>query len=420
MNNKKMDRTMLIFGALVLGVICGFLLKLMPGGFLKDSLLIGGILKFLGTGFVNLIKMMVVPLVFVSLVCGMSTFGDAKKLGRIGVKVIVFYMVTTAVAVTLALAFGLLLNPGSGLNMAGLVKGEYTIPEAKPIVDIFLDMIPTNPIESMASGNLLQVIVFSILIGLALNLLESNGKVKKVVELFEALNDIIMKVVELIMLVAPIGVFALITTTVHSIGFDSLIGIAKFIGVVAIAMLVHAFVIYGGIFKIMTGLSLKPFYKNYSKIAGVTFSTSSSNAALPLSMETMEEIGVDRSIYSFALPLGATINMDGTAIMQGVAVVFIAQIYGIDLGISSLLTVILTAVLASIGTAGVPGVGMITLSMVLQSANLPLEGIALIIGFDRILDMMRTTVNVMGDCVCSVVVAKSEKVLDIQQYQSHG
>ena len=412
------DKTGQIIIGLTLGIIIGLLIKLVPEGAFRDDFLVGGVIEFLGTGFINFIKMTVVPLVFVSLVCGMSTFGDAKKLGRVGSKVIGFYMITTAIAVTLALGLGLLFNPGNGLDLSSIMQGEYTIPESQPLVQVFLDMIPTNPIKAMAEGNMLQVIIFAVLIGISLNIIGEKGE--PLVKLFDSANDCIMKVVDLVMTFAPAGVCALITKTVFSVGFESLLSIAKFIGVVAVGMLIHSFIIYGGLFKILTRLPLKPFFKAYSKVAGVTFSTSSSNAALPLSMESMENLGVNKSIYSFSLPLGATINMDGTAIMQGVAVVFIAQVYNIDLSIGVLLSVILTAVLASVGTAGVPGVGMITLAMVLQSANLPLEGIALIIGFDRILDMMRTTVNVMGDCVCSVIVAKSEKELNEEKYSGYG
>ena len=417
---KKMfkDKTAQIMVGLILGIILGLLVKLIPESSFRDNFLIGGIIEFLGSGFINLIKMTVVPLVFVSLVCGMSTFGDAKKLGRVGSKVIGFYFITTGLAVTLALGLGLLFKPGSGLNLSDMIQGEYTIPESQPLVQIFLDMIPTNPIKAMVEGNMLQVIVFAVIIGFALNLIGEKGD--PLVKLFNSANDCIMKVVDLVMTLAPIGVCALITKTVFSVGFESLFGIAKFIGVVALGMIIHSFVIYGGAFKILTRLPLGPFYKAYSKVAGVTFSTSSSNAALPVSMESMDNLGVSRSIYSFSLPLGATINMDGTAIMQGVAVVFIAQVYNIDLSLGVLLSVILTAVLASVGTAGVPGVGMITLAMVLQSANLPLSGIALIIGFDRILDMMRTTVNVMGDCVCSVIVAKNEKELNEEKYCNYS
>lgn len=414
MEKKKMSLATYIFIGLALGIVIGFLLKKMPEGTLRDTVLVGGIIKFLGNGFINLIKMMVVPLVFCSLSYAVCEMSDVKKLGRISAKTISFYIVTTAVAVIIAVILGITLRPGAGLDMSQLLQGEYTIPESKPVVDTFLDMLPTNPIQAMSEGNLLQIIVFALFFGVGIGLIGERGKI--LVDILGALNDCVLKVVTIVMYIAPIGVCALIANTVYSVGVESLVSVAKMIGVVAIGMLIHSFIIYSGLLKVLTGLPVKNFLKQYATVATVTFTTSSSNAALPVSMETMEKLGVDKSIYSFTLPLGATINMDGTAIMQGVAAVFIAQVYGIDMSIHMILSVILTAVLASIGTAGAPGVGMITLAMVLESAGLPLDGIALIIGFDRILDMMRTTVNVMGDCVCSVVVANSEKEIDREKY----
>lgn len=432
------DRTIQIMIGLVLGIVFGVVAKFIPdlsevssiaGIQIVDSYCVGdlirliqdfmwGLIEFLGNGFINLIKMTVVPLVFISLVCGMSTFGDAKKLGRVGGKVLGFYLMTTAIAVTMAIILALIIKPGIGLDMSQLVKGEYSIPDSQSTVSIFLGMIPTNPIQAMAEGNMLQVIIFAVIFGLALNLVGEKGDM--VVKFFEQCNTVVMKVVDIVMIFAPIGVCALITKTMYSIGFGSIYSIAKYMFVVIFALIVHASIIYGSMFKLLTKLPMKPFLKAYSKVAGVAFSTSSSNATLPVSMDAMKDLGISKNIYSFSLPLGATVNMDGTAIMQGVAVIFISQVYNIDLSVGTLLSVILTAVLASVGTAGVPGVGMITLAMVLQSANLPLEGIALIIGFDRILDMMRTTVNVMGDCICSVIVAKSEKELDMDKYLQYA
>lgn len=410
-------KTGLILLGLITGILFGFILKIVPEGMIRDTILVDGVLRLVGSGFINLIKMIVVPLVFFSLICGISSLGDIHKLNRIGGKTISFYLVTTGVAVTIAIGLGLAMNPGKGLDMSSLMMGEFTIPESKGLVDILLGMIPTNPVQALTTGNMLQIIVFAVMFGVALSLIGEKGN--PIIKACNIINDTIMQLVSMIMAIAPFGIFALISRTVYSIGFESLLKVAEFIGVVALAMLAHAFIVYGGMLKLFTGLPLKQFYKAYAKVASVTFSTSSSSATLPLSMETMEDLGVEKTVYSFALPLGATINMDGTAIMQGVATIFIAQIYGIELGIGAILTVILTAVLASVGTAGVPGVGMITLSMVLQSAGLPVEGIALIIGFDRILDMMRTTVNVMGDCVCSLIVSKTEKSLDEKKYLSY-
>ena len=420
---KKMFKgtTGKIFLALILGVVVGLLLKLIPAGqdFIKN-VVVDNILYFVGNGFIRLIQMTVVPLVFFSLICGISSFGDIKKLGRIGGKVIAFFLISTAVSVVIALAFGYAFQPGAGLDLsdAEAAASQYEVAETEEtsMVENFLNMIPKNPISAMANGDMIQVIIFSCFIGLALSLMGKKGE--KLVDLFNVCNDCIMKVVAMVMWFAPIGVFALITSTMYNTGGDALLSILKFVFIVLIAMLFHAFIIYGGCLKAVR-LKIRPFLRAFSRVAGVTFSTASSNASLPFSMQAMDDIGVSKPVYSFTLPLGATINMNGTSIMQGVAVVFIAQVYGINLTIPTLLTVVLTAVMASIGTAGVPGVGMIMLSMVLASAGLPLEGVALIMGFDRVLDMMRTTVNVMGDCVCSAFVAKTEKDLDLEKYNNY-
>ena len=411
---NKLGLTAKIFIGILIGIICGFIIKSMPSGTLKDTILLGGIIEILGTGFINAIKMLVVPLVFISLVCGSSSMGDVKKLGRIGVKTMCFYLLTTALAISIALCIGKLINPGFGLDMSNLITQETTIGEAKSLTDIILGIIPTNPIQSLASGEMLQIIFFALLLGIAMSIV--GKKADPVRRFFESANEICMKMVSVIMAFAPYGVFALITKTFSTVGFEAFASLLKYMVAVLLALLVQAIFVYSGMIKALTGLKLKPFFKNFANVAAVTFSTASSNAALPLTIETMEDLGVDNSVASFTLPLGATINMDGTAIMQGVACIFISQIYGIELGISSLITIILTATLASIGTAGVPGVGMITLSMVLTSVGLPIEGVGLIMGVDRLLDMTRTTVNVMGDCACTLIVSNSENELNKEKY----
>lgn len=386
----------------------------MPSGTLKNTILLGGIIEILGTGFINAIKMLVVPLVFISLVCGSSSMGDVKKLGRIGVKTMCFYLLTTALAISIALGIGKLINPGFGLDMSNLITQETTIGESKSLTEIILGIIPTNPIQSLANGEMLQIIFFALLLGIAMSMI--GKKADPVRKFFESTNEICMKMVSVIMAFAPYGVFALITKTFSTVGFEAFASLLKSMVAVLLALFVQAILVYSGMIKGLTGLKLKPFFKNFANVAAVTFSTASSNAALPLTIETMEDLGVDNSVASFTLPLGATINMDGTAITQGVACIFISQIYGIELGFSSLITIILTATLASIGTAGVPGVGMITLSMVLSSVGLPIEGVGLIMGVDRLLDMTRTTVNVMGDCACTLIVSNSENELDKEKY----
>ncbi len=586
---KKMTLTGKILLGLFLGFIFGLVLKQLPEGNIKDTIILGGILKILGSGFTSAIKMMVVPLVFVSLICGTASMGDVKKLGRIGGKTMLFYLGTTAIAIITALFLGSVLKPGVGLDMSNMISGdkklgriggktmlfylgttaiaiitalflgsvlkpgvgldmsnmisgEVAIGESKSLVDIILNIIPTNPIQSLANGEMLQVIFFALLTGLALNMVGENAAPIKTI--FESANEVCMKMVNIIMLFAPYGVFALVANTFATVGSDAIIvllkyilivllgmiihvtivygglfklftkqsikpflkkftrvaavtfstassnasvpvslevmeelgvgkttrsftipmgatinmdgtaimqGVAalfiimlfapygvfalvantfatvgsdaiivllKYILIVLLGMIIHVTIVYGGLFKLFTKQSIKPFLKKFTRVAAVTFSTASSNASVPVSLEVMEELGVGKTTRSFTIPMGATINMDGTAIMQGVAALFIAQIYGVDLGINAMITIILTATLASIGTAGVPGVGMIMLSMVLTSVGLPLEGIGLIMGVERIIDMFRTTVNVMGDNIATLIIANSEKDLNVDDYNS--
>ncbi len=407
MKKGKISLSTKIFIELILGLMTGIIFNFIPEGFIRDELLINGVFYLVGQAFLKAIMMLVVPLVFISLVNGAASMGDIKKLGRIGVKTVLFYLATTAIAISIALSLSTVFKPGVGLNLSNSSLSEVTIKEATPLVEVILDMIPNNPIASMANGNMLQIIVFAMLIGVGLSTL--GEKTKMITNLFQQLNDLIMKIVDFVMIIAPIGVFGLIARTFATQGFDAMIPLIKYMSLVLISLLIHATIVYGGLLKLFTRLSPIRFFKKFFPAISVAFSTSSSSATLPVSMEIAEEnLGISKDVASFTLPLGATINMDGTAIMQGVATVFIAQIYGVDLTLSSFLTVILTATLASIGTAGVPGVGMIMLSMVLQSVGLPVEGIALIMGIDRILDMARTSVNITGDAVCTMIVAKAE------------
>ena len=336
---------------------------------------------------------------------------DIKKLGRIGFKTMGFYLMTTAVAICISLALGVLLKPGAGLDLGTVASQSTTIAKNQSLSEIILNMIPSNPIEAFAKGEMLQIIFFAMLTGVSISLVGEKAKPLK--KLFECANEVCMKMVSVIMMFAPFGVFALITNTFSTVGADAIGSLVKYILVVLLGLLLHVVVVYGGSLKVFTKVSFIGFIRKFSKVAAVTFSTASSNASVPVSLELMEEMGVSKSIRSFTIPMGATINMDGTAIMQGVAALFIAQVYGIHLGINDMLTIVLTATLASVGTAGVPGVGMIMLSMVLQSVGLPLEGIGLIMGVERIIDMFRTTVNVMGDNTCTLVVASSEKELEV-------
>jgi Na+/H+-dicarboxylate symporter len=413
--DKKLSLTAKTFIGLILGLICGLVLyPIKETPFINDWLINFGF-NLVGKVFINAIKLMVVPLVFVSLVVGSSAMGDIKKLGRVGGKIMGLYLITTAAAITLAISLAVLINPGLGLDMSALDKSEYTIKDPVPLVDVFSNMVPTNPIASMANADMLQIIVFAILFGTAMTLVGSRSA--KLREFFEEINEVNLKVVEMIMTIAPYGVFCLMAKTFATLGYTAMLPILAYMATIMIGLLLQVCLIYNGLLMGLARLNPITFIKKFWPVMSVAFSTSSSNATLPLNMKTVQEkLGASKEISSFTIPLGATVNMDGTAIMQGVATVFIAQVFGISLGINDYLMVILTATLASIGTAGVPGVGLVMLSMVLQQVGLPVEGIALIIGVDRILDMSRTVINITGDAVCTLIVSKSENEFDEDIY----
>ncbi|MEH6393795.1 dicarboxylate/amino acid:cation symporter [Pseudoalteromonas sp.] len=418
---RSMSLTTRIMIGMFLGVAVGFIFQailageddyLIPLGLFSlpiKSFFVDGLFHIGGQIFIASLKMLVVPLVFVSLVCGTCSLSDPKKLGRLGGKSIGLYLITTAIAITVAITLALLVNPGEGINLP--TDAAYSAKEAPTLAQVIIDMFPTNPIDAMASGNMLQVIVFALLFGIAMALSGSAGK--RVAVVFEDLNTVILKLVTLLMNVAPYGVFCLMAKLFTTIEVDLIVSLAKYFGVVMAALAIHAFVNYTILLKLLTGLNPIIFLKKMKHACLFGFSTSSSSATMPITLETAtKKLGAKNSVASFTIPLGATINMDGTAIMQGVATVFIAQVFSVDLTISDYLMVILTATLASVGTAGVPGVGLIMLAMVLNQVGLPVEGIAIIIGVDRLLDMTRTAVNVTGDCMVTCVVAKSEGQLD--------
>ncbi|MEG1310734.1 MAG: dicarboxylate/amino acid:cation symporter, partial [Romboutsia sp.] len=319
---KKMTLTSKILLGLLLGFLFGLILNQIPSNYIKDTLILGGVLKVLGSGFTSAIKMMVVPLVFVSLICGSASMGDVNKLGRIGGKTMLFYLGTTAIAIIISLILGNVLKPGVGLDMSHMVSGEVVVGESKSIVDIILNIIPSNPVQSLANGEMLQIIFFSLLIGIAINIVGKKAEPIKV--LFESANEVCMKMVHIIMLFAPYGVFALVSDTFANVGTNAVFALLKYIGVVLLGLLIHVTLVYGGLFKVFTKQNLKPFLKKFTQVAAVTFSTASSNASVPVSLEIMEELGVGKATRSFTIPMGATINMDGTAIMQGIAALFIA------------------------------------------------------------------------------------------------
>lgn len=409
---KKLSLTSKIFIGLIAGVICGVVFNLfVPASYVRDTIIIDGICYVIGNGFIKLMKMLVVPLVFCSLVCGASAIGDTKTLGKVGGKTIAFYLATTAIAVTVAISVAALIKPGIGLNMNMIETENVTVAEKTSAVDTLLDIIPDNPFSSLADGNMLQVIVFALIVGILLA--KMGERAELMANFFSQFNDLMMEMTNLVMSFAPIGVFFMLTRTFANLGFDAFIPLLKYMGSVVLGLGVQCFVVYMILLFVFTRLNPFKFIKKFFPVMAFAFSTSTSNATIPLNIETLEEkIGVSRKVSSFTIPLGATINMDGTSIMQGVAVVFAAQAYGINLGISGYLTVIATATLASIGTAGIPSVGLVTLTMVFSAVGLPVEAITLIMGIDRILDMLRTAVNVTGDAVCTTVVAYQNKDLD--------
>ena len=372
--------------------------------------LVDGLLQVAGSVFVAALKMMVVPLVFVSLVVGVTALSDLKALGRIGIKALALYLTTTAIAVTIALSLAGVVGPGHGFE-AGTSTANFSGKEAPPLTQVLINMMPTNPVAAMAEGNMLQIIVFALLFGMAVTMSGARGK--HVLNLFTDLDAVIMHMVEWIMRLAPYGVFALITRTFATQGLDLLLPLAAYFLTLTAALAIQMFGTYPLLLRLLGSLNPITFLKKMRDPAAFAFSTASSGATIPVTLHTVEhKMGVKNSIASFTVPMGATINMDGTAMMQGVATVFIANVYGIDLSLTDYLLVVLTATLASVGTAAVPGVGLVTLTMVLGQVGLPVEGIALIIGVDRLLDMLRTTVNVTGDCAVSCIIANSEQALD--------
>lgn len=409
---KKLGLTTVILLALLLGAVVGVVVHyVIPEGGFRDDVLINGIFYVIGNGFIRLMQMLVVPLVFCSLVCGSMAIGDTKRLGKVGVKTIGFYLVTTALAIGLALTIGTLFKPGLGLDMSKVQVAEVTTQEATSLADTLLNIIPKNPIGALANGDMLPIIVFALFVGI---LLAGRGeKAETVANFFGQFNDLMMDMTMAVMKVAPVGVFCLIAKTFATLGFDAFVPMLKYMGCVLLALAIHGFGIYQILLKLFTGLNPLKFIKKFFPVMAFAFSTATSNATIPLSIDTLsKKMGVSKKISSFTIPLGATINMDGTAIMQGVAVCFAAQAFGIQLSAGDYATVIATATLASIGTAGVPGVGLVTLSMVFASVGLPVEAIGIIMGIDRILDMTRTAVNITGDAVCTTIVACQDKMID--------
>lgn len=397
-----------VFIGLISGIIVGALLYPMKENPIVSKYIVSGLFEFLGQGFLRLVKMIIVPLVFASLVTGTAAMNDVKKLGRIGIKTLAFFMGTTAIGIIAAIVGANILKPGAGIVLENVQKAQYVAKETDSFVKVLLNIIPTNPIEALVKGEMLQVIFFAVMTGFVITIL--GEKAKRLQGIFEEVNSLMLKMVSLIMELAPLGIFGLIGKTFITLGWTAMKPLASFIIVTYILLLFHGLVVYQILLRIYAKESPIAFLKKILGPMTLAFSTSSSAACIPLSLKTLkEEFNVEEKVSSFTIPLGATINMDGTAIMQGVATVFIAQLYNINLTTNDYFMVVLTSVLASIGTAGVPGVGTIMLSMVLSQVGLPLEGIGMILAVDRIVDMGRTTVNITGDLVCSVIIDRIEK-----------
>jgi len=412
---------------ITIGMVAGIIVGLLIG---DSTITLAGqeiglaSIRPVGDLFLRLIRMVVVPLVFASLLVGTASLGDPKKLGRIGMKTVGFYLVTTALAISIGLLIANSVQPGSRLPaetqqelMASYQEqaagAEASLRQRPSTVDTLLEVVPTNPAEALAGGDMLQIIFFAMFFGVALTLVKDRARADQIIGFFDGVTDAMIVVVHVVMELAPYGVFALIAAVIAEYGVQVLLSLLIYSACVLVGLLLHMTLVYGGAVFALGGMSPLFFFRGIRQAQAIAFATSTSSGTLPVTMECAEEnLGVSEEIASFVLPLGSTVNMDGTALYQGVATVFIAQVFGIDLTIGQQLTIVLMATLASIGAAGVPGVGVITLAMVLETLGLPLEGIALILGVDRFLDMARTAVNITGDSAVAVIVARSEGMLD--------
>ena len=398
-----MNLSVQIFASLVLSVIVGL--------FLGDSAVVPvkTWIAPVGTMFINLIKMMIVPVVLCSLIVGMTSMGDMKKLGRIGIKTVAFYMVTTAIAIVIGFSVAGVIEPGVGMALPA--EAAPKVKEAPSIMQVFVNMIPKNPIDSMAKADILPVIIFALFIGAGI-ISVGGKKGALLINVFDSGAEVCYKIIAMIMRLAPIGVFCLLLPVVVQNGPKVLLPLLSVIMAMAVGSIIHAVIVYSGIAAAVGHMSPLKFFRGMAEAMVIAFTTCSSAGTLPVNMKnTQEKLGVKRDIASFILPLGATINMDGTALYMGVCSLFIANVYNIPLTVDQMMLIILTGTLASIGTAGVPGAGLIMLAMVLQSVGLPMEGLALVAGIDRVLDMFRTTLNITGDAAVAVAIDATEKTV---------
>lgn len=416
---KKMSPPTRILLGMILGSLLGIILSFLPASAFRDTFLVDGIFRICGTLFLNAFRLIVGPVVFVSLITGVMSMNNPTVLGRIGLKTLFMYLITTVVATLIGLVMAGVISPGCGLDpekVSSAAQAIEQVADHRSMCDIIIDIVPRNIFRSFTDEIMLQIIFVAILSGIALAMLGEKAALLK--KLMTELNSFNIKVIDLIMLFAPIGVFSLMTRTFVQFGIGAILPLLKYILCVGLAMILLILLVYAPLLKLYAKLSPLRFFRKFYPVMVLGFSTSSSNAALPLNIEIMvRQVGIPERLATLVLSLGATINMNGTAIMQGCAALFIAQLYGVTLSISQIAGVVLTAVIASVGTAGVPGAGIIMLAMVLQAAGLPLEGIAVLMGVDRLIDMMRTTINITGDAICACVVGKSEKCLDYKVFK---
>lgn len=415
---KKLSVTSKILIGMGIGLLLGSLINAFAANvaFIQDYV-VNGFLYVVGAAFINALKMLVVPLVTFSLICGVCGIGDVGILGRVGLKAFLLYIATTGLAVAMAMVVAILIAPGKDFNrdISTATSTEFMVRQAPPVSEVLINIVPSNPVHAFAEGNMLQIIFFVIMFAIAMLMTGETGR--QLADGAAKLNAVMMKVVTLVMDFAPIGVFCLMAKTFAEQGIDLIVPMIGYFGVVILCLLLHALGTFSLLLAILARLNPLLFIRKMRPAHIFAFSTASSNATIPVTMQVVEQrLGVDNSTAAFTIPLGATVNMDGTAIMQGVATVFIANVYQIDLGLGQYLTIIGMSILASIGTAGVPGVGLIMLAMVFNQVGLPVEGIALILGVDRLLDMLRTAVNVTGDATVTCIVAHGENSIDRQIY----
>ena len=410
----KMSLTVKIMIAMGFGIVVGVIFNMLQSDFINTHI-VGGFFAMIGKMFVNALKMLVVPLVFFSLIGGVTGIGDIRVLGRVGGKSFALYLFTTACAIAMAIVLATIIGPGSGFVMEGIDTSGVMGKEAPSVWEVFAGIVPTNPIQAFANGEMLQVIFYTVMLGVAVLMMGDTSK--PFIEGCNYMNELMMKVVGIVMAFAPYCVFCLIAKTFAEQGIGLFLPVLGYVITLVLALMIHLFGTLSLLLKLLAGLNPITFMKKMRSAQVFAFSTASSNATIPVTYRSVtERVGVDKGVASFCIPFGATINMDGTAIMQGVATVFLANVYGIDLGLGGYLTVIGMAILASIGTAGVPGVGLVMLTMVLGQVGLPIEGIAIILGVDRLMDMIRTAVNISGDAVVTTIVAKGEGKIDMNVF----